>query len=80
MSNWCPCHWSDCGCEEGAVRPTPAKMDIAEQIELALSSLVGCFLVCDRCGHGNDCSDLDAVMFLKRAKAVLASQTSDRKP
>lgn len=46
---------------------------VRENLELARSSLVGCFVRCSRCGEQEDLTDCDAVMFLDKALAALAT-------
>ena len=46
---------------------------VRENIEMTLASMVGCFMACERCGEENDCSDMDAVMFARKALAALTA-------
>ena len=57
-----------------AAGPTTDTMaEVRENVELARASLVGCFVRCSRCDEQEDMSDCDAVLFIDKALAALAS-------
>jgi hypothetical protein len=61
--------------ERAGLRAEVARLREAVRYELDIAEtcIKGCFLVCETCGHENDTSDMDVMIFIRSARAALTA-------